>query len=180
MVERQKNENMLEMIWGMKTVAMMDVWTIEHVLSGVSIGHAVRIKNQKVLEKKFNSLPRFAPSFPLAQEDAGVDAPDVRLKGNRVMSRYFDITGVLFLAYLWETIEHYLEEGIAGGAVEYWFQGVEFWPNRIIFDPLMLVIGYWIAKKRPRLVIPARVCSAIWLIVHIFVFPNSMYLQEFF
>ncbi len=96
------------------------------------------------------------------------------------MTRHFDIIGVLFLAYLWETIEHYLETGVAGKAVEYWFQGVEYWPNRIIFDPLALVIGYLIAKKYPGLVIPARICSLIWLSVHIFIFPHSMYLQEMF
>ena len=89
-----------------------------------------------------------------------------------------DFLGVLFLAYLWETLEHYLEEGLAGAAVEYWFQGVEFWPNRFVSDPLMLVLGYWIAVRRPHLVVWARVASVAWLVVHIFVFPHSMYLHE--
>jgi membrane protein YdbS with pleckstrin-like domain len=87
---------------------------------------------------------------------------------------------VLFLAYFWETIEHYLEMGLAGGMVEYWFQGVEFWPNRLIADPAMLVIGYFIATKNPRLVVPARVLSLLWIIFHVFIFPHSMYLHELF
>lgn len=147
---------MLEIIWGVKTIAMMDVWTIEHLLSGLSVGHAVKKNNHKVFEKKL-----------------GIEA-------HNVITKHFDIIGVLFLAYLWETIEHYLEIGLAGETVQYWFQGVEFWPNRIIFDPLMLVLGYLIAKKYPKLVKPARICSFIWLFVHIFIFPHSMFLHELF
>ena len=41
---------MLEIIWGLKTAAMMDVWTIEHLLSGVSVGHAVKKNNHKAKE----------------------------------------------------------------------------------------------------------------------------------
>lgn len=147
---------MLGIIWWLKTVAMMDVRTIEHILSGLSIGHAVKKNNHKIFKKKLG------------------------LEEHHITTKHFDIIGVLFLAYLWETIEHYLESGIAGEAVKYWFQGVEFWPNRIIFDPLMLVIGYLIAKKYPQLVNPARICSLIWLIVHIFIFPHSMYLHYLF
>lgn len=93
--------------------------------------------------------------------------------------KYFDLIWVLFLAYAWETLEHYLEEWLAGEAVQYWFQWVEFWWNRFITDPLMLVLWYYIAKKFPGFVKYARVLSVIWLVVHIFIFPHSMYLQEF-
>lgn len=147
---------MLEVIWGMKTTAMMDAWTIEHLLSGISIGHAVKNNNHKIFKKKLG------------------------LEKHHITTRHFDIISILFLAYLWETIEHYLETGIAGQAVEYWFQGVEFWPNRIIFDPLILIVGYLIAKKHPKLVNSARLCSIIWLFVHIFIFPHSMYLHDLF
>ena len=64
--------------------------------------------------------------------------------------------------------------------VKYWFQGVEFWPNRLIFDPLMLILGYLIVKKYSFLVNPARVLSLIWLLTHIFIFPHSMYLHDLF
>jgi hypothetical protein len=42
----------------------------------------------------------------------------------------------------------------------------------------MLVIGYIIAKRYPSLVMPARILSVVWLFVHVFVFPHSMYLHE--
>ncbi len=81
---------MLEILWGLKTAAMMDVWTIEHILSGVSVGHGVKKKNGNVFKKKFG------------------------LDGHHLITRHFDIVGVLFLAYLWEALEHYLETGLAG------------------------------------------------------------------
>jgi len=147
---------MFEFIWGIKTIAMMDVWTIEHLLSGLSVGHAVKIRNRKTFKKKMG------------------------LEKHHIVTRHFDVIGVLFIAYLWEAIEHYLETGLAGDTVEYWFQGVEMWANRIIFDPLMLVIGYLIVKKYPKIVIPARIASLVWLIVHVFIFPHSMYLHDIF
>jgi len=147
---------MFEIIWGLKTAAIMDVWTIEHILTGISVGHTVRKNNHKVFKEKLG------------------------LEKHHIITRHFDIVGVLFLAYLWETIEHYLEIGVLGETVQFWFQGVEFWPNRIIFDPAMLVIGYLIAKKYPKLVMPARLLSLTWLMVHIFIFPHSMYLHSIF
>ena len=149
---------MWELIFGYKTIAMFDVWSFEHVLSGISIGHIVKKSTRKhvgniSLIKKFES-----------------HSSVIR----------FDIIGVLFLAYLWETIEHYLETGLAGARLEYWFQGVEVWTNRIIADPLLMVLGYYIALKNPRLIIPARILSALWLLVHIFIFPHSMYLHTLF
>ncbi|MBI4143394.1 hypothetical protein HY487_00755 [Candidatus Woesearchaeota archaeon] len=139
---------MLE-LFGFKTVAFFDIWTIEHILSGISVGYAVKKQNRKGDEKNhsYKSLVRL------------------------------DLAIILFLGYLWESLEHYLEDGIAGPSVQYWFQGVEAWPNRIISDPLMLVLGYYIAFKKPVLVIPARVLSVAWLFFHIFIFPNSMYLH---
>ncbi len=124
-------------------------------MSGISIGSSVRSHNHQKIKK-------IAPNENPADH-----------------SFHFDLVGVLFIAYLWETIEHYLETGLAGAHVEYWFQGVEFWMNRIIADPALLVLGYFIAKRYPRMVIPARIFTAIWLFVHIFLFPNSMYLQQF-
>ncbi|MEM7697655.1 MAG: hypothetical protein AAF236_04535 [Verrucomicrobiota bacterium] len=147
---------MLELIWGKKTDAMMDVWTIEHLLSGISVGMFVILTNRRILS-------RFGDEVPSEKS---------------MLS--FDLVGVMFLAFLWETFEHYLETGLAGERVEFWFQGVEFWANRLIFDPLMLVLGYLLVRKFPKIVLPARILSIIWLVVHVFVFPHSMYLHEIF
>ena len=89
----------------------------------------------------------------------------------------FDVAGVLLLGFLWETFEHYLEEGLWGEKVVFWFQGVEHWSNRLISDPLLLVLGYLVSVKYPQWVIPARMLSLAWFITHVFIFPHSMYLH---
>jgi len=155
---------MPEFIWGYKTVAIFDVWTIEHILTGISVGTGVIIHNNKSLGELFS---RLAENI-------------IHPQRINFLKYKYDIYLLLFIAYLWETLEHYLETGLAGGAVEYWFQGVEYWPNRLIADPLMLILGYWLAKKLPNIVWPARIISLAWLALHIFVFPHSMYLHEIF
>ena len=146
---------MLELLWGLKTVAWFDFWSIEHVLSGVSAGASVRHHHERKIKKHRTTLH-----------------PKIHL--------HLDVVTVLFLAFLWETFEHYLEVGLAGEVVAAWFFGVEFWGNRLITDPLLVVAGYLIARQSPRLVWPARVLSIAWLYVHIFIFPHSMYLHELF
>jgi hypothetical protein len=141
-------------LWGYKTTAIFDVWSFEHILSGLSVGHIVKKHHHKLFTKLLG-------------------------KDHEYHSWHFNLTGVLCVAFAWEALEHYLETGLAGFTVAYWFQGVEFWPNRLISDPLMLVLGYVIAKRYPSLIIPARVASFLWLFLHIFVFPHSMYLQQF-
>lgn len=155
---------MLDFIWGIKTEAIFDVWTIEHFFSGVSIGAGVILHNNKHIGGLI---------------DAVKDGVFHHKKINWLKYRY-DIFLLLFLAYIWETLEHYLETGLAGEAVAFWFQGVEFWPNRLITDPLMLILGYMLVKKFPKCVWPARIFTISWLIVHIFIFPHSMYLHEMF
>lgn len=144
---------MPEWVWGYKTVALFDVWSIEHVLSGLSIG----------------SLVVKARGFVLG----GVPV-------QRPASVRVDLLGVLFLAYLWEAAEHYLEAGVAGEVVTRWFAGVEVWGNRMITDPLMVVVGYVLVERYPRMTWPARALSGTWVIVHVFVFPDCMYLHRVF
>ena len=144
------------MIWGLKTVAFFDIWSFEHLLSGISIGAFATYTNNKVI---FISLKTTSRNYN---------------------SSYFDLIFVLFIAFLWETIEHYLETGLMGESVMYWFQGIEFWANRMISDPLITVLGYFISKKYIFLISPARILSLIWLLVHVFIFPHSMYLHKAF
>lgn len=131
------------MTWGLfgpKTCSVFDVWTIEHVLSGCSIGYLLR---QTISDKSQQLL------------------------------------ALGIIAFAWETLEHYLEEGVVGQVVALWFHGVEFWANRLVADPVAMLVGWTLAGAFPRLVAPARVLSLVWLTLHIFAFPHSMYLQEF-
>lgn len=140
-------------LWGLKTEASFDVWSIEHLIMGMTIGCFARyvttrmVGNEKVSERLFDRI-------------------------NLVL--------VLMLSFMWETLEHYLETGLAGEAVAFWLQGVEHWSNRLIFDNLMVLAGFYVYLQRNRIVWFARIFSAVWLIVHIFLFPHSMYLHEIF
>jgi hypothetical protein len=142
-------------LWGDKTQALFDVWSMEHVLTGVSVGHAVRKHHRKLFARLLG-------------------------RDNEMESCHVNLAGVLCIGFAWECIEHYLETGLAGKAVEHWFQGVEMWGNRIITDPFMLVLGYLIAKRFPIMIWPARITSLIWLFAHVFLFPHSMYVHELF
>ena len=87
---------------------------------------------------------------------------------------------ILMLSFLWEVIEHYLETGLWGSKVQFWFHGVEHWSNRLVGDSLAVMIGAYLYFKWPKILWPLKVVSAVWLIVHVFIFPHSMYLQEIF
>jgi hypothetical protein len=144
------------MIWGLKTLSFFDIWSFEHLLSGISIGAFSLYINKKMLIKISKNNQK------------------------KINTSYFDIIFILFVAYAWETLEHYLENGLMGESIMYWFQGVEFWANRLISDPLLTVIGYYLSKKYGYLVTPARIISLLWLLIHVFLFPHSMYLHEIF
>ncbi|RAP37735.1 hypothetical protein DID80_03740 [Candidatus Marinamargulisbacteria bacterium SCGC AAA071-K20] len=147
---------MFDLIWGLKTTSLMDVWSIDHVLSGMSVGYIAYTFNRSLQHK-----------YSLKVE-------------NETFFTIIDIVLVLLLAFMWETFEHYLEIGLMGSTVEYWFQGVEYWANRFIFDPLMLVVGYFYIRSHGSQINVFRVLSVLWLVVHIFIFPHSMYLHEIF
>ena len=141
------------MMWGLKTEAAFDVWSIEHLVMGVSVGWlSMWIAEKLIGDEKISDALRLKISFVVT----------------------------LLVAFMWESLEHYLEVGLAGNAVQNWLQGVEHWSNRLIFDNLMVMSGWWIYQQKNRLVWFARVFSIVWLFVHIVIFPHSMYLHELF
>lgn len=163
---------MLDLLWGWKTTALFDVWSIDHFMSGVSLGSAVIATNHKQLKLFWESKAKHLRKG----EYAKVKKFFTHKKSHIA---HFDVVAVLCVAYIWETLEHYLEAGaIPWDRMIYWFQGVEFWANRLITDPLMVLLGYLVAKRFPRTVWPARVFIVLWLFVHIFVFDHCMVLHE--
>jgi hypothetical protein len=139
---------------GDKTTAWLDVWSLEHLIAGISAYGIACYAVKKLCSHN-------------------VISPD--------LFRRFAFVVLLLMAYGWETVEHYLETGATGSeAVTYWFQGVEFWGNRLIADPLIVLAGGMIAVRYPRSLFPARIFSAAWLVIHIVIFPHSMYLHDLF
>lgn len=141
------------MIWGLKTEASFDVWSIEHLVMGISVGCFAAWATKKLVGEEKISEP-------------------LRLKISFIIT--------LLIAYMWETLEHYLETGLAGNVVEFWLQGVEHWSNRLICDNVMVISGWWIYQQKKPAVWFARIFSFVWLFVHIFIFPHSMFLHELF
>jgi hypothetical protein len=144
------------LLFGNKTEALFDIWSLEHFISGVGLS----------LIFAYLAKITFVESF--ANNEKSTVLP---------IRYYFPL--FLSLAYCWEAFEFYAEAGytnIAG--VTHWFQGVEHWANRLITDPIMLIIGALIGLRQTKLVVWARCFSIIWLYFHIAVFPDSMYLQR--
>jgi hypothetical protein len=142
-------------IWGYKTSAMFDLWTLEHFVNGIALaGLAVLITGMIFKKEEVNPSSLKIINFIL----------------------------MLTLALLWECIEHYLEAGILPGkigeSVTFWFQGIEHWSNRLIGDTLAILLGWFVYTKKKGLAIPAKIFTTIWMIIHIFVFPDSMYLHR--
>ena len=143
------------LLWGHKTIAMFDLWSIEHFINGIAIaGTAVLLT--KVIFKKTEI------------------SKEAKMKVSFIM--------VFALSLLWECVEHYIEAGILPGAagerVTYWFQGVEHWSNRLIGDTLTVMLGWYVYNRKNILAIPAKILSVVWLLIHIFAFPHSMYLHD--
>jgi hypothetical protein len=140
--------------FGEKTISWFDVWSLEHFVSGISV-------------------------YGLAWGLGFWLIPQHEQVSSRLRS-HLNFAVLIAIAYGWESIEHYLEAGYTGvESITYWFQGVEFWGNRLITDPLLMVLGGMLASARPQVMRPARLFSVFWLIVHIGVFPHSMYLHRF-
>lgn len=135
-------------LWGYKTFALFDVWSIEHFFSGASAS----LPSLWLAKKCF---PESYPAHPI-----------------RLALLIITATGLA-----WEVLEHYLETGLMGEAVAYWFQGVETWANRMITDMGLLLIGGWIALRYGKIERFAQCFSLAWLVIHALVFPHSMYLQ---
>lgn len=146
-------------IWGNKTESLFDIWSVEHFVSGVTIGSIV---------------------YCIMLAYVFTDLSQEKMQLNRKF-KYHYFTIILLLAYIWEVLEFYMEAGYTNNlAITYWFQGVEYWLNRAVTDPLMVALGAWCALKMNSKMAAwsARSFSGMWLALHVFVFPHCMYLQN--
>ncbi len=159
-------------IWGNKTDSLFDIWSIEHFVSGVTIGSIICF----FLLSKYQN---FQLNLNIEKHDDKNNSEQDIIKNPLFVFNYFVI--ILLIAYMWEVLEFYMEAGYTNiDKVTYWFQGVEYWANRFITDPLMVLLGSWLGLKfcSKILMYSARSFSAIWVGMHVFLFPNCMYLQN--
>lgn len=136
-------------VFGLKTVSWFDVWSIEHFISGIII----------------SSLIQMAWSW--------------KKKGSVHDDLYAFFITLMLISFVWESCEFYMEAGYTQiDVITHWFQGVEFWGNRLVTDQVMMLLGAYVYLKHNWLTLPARAFSVLWLVSHIFFFPDSMYLHK--
>ena len=91
---------MINAVWGLKTDTIFDVWLVGYILCGFSVGKIVLETDHRV---------------SISNRCFGL-----------ILAACKKTISILLAFYFWETIEHYLETGLVGNVVSYWFQGVEF------------------------------------------------------
>ena len=80
----------------------------------------------------------------------------------------FDLHSVLMVAFFREILEMYMERGEIFPYFPLLIPGQEHWVNRLILDPIMLVIWYRIARAFPNMFWPAMTWCAFlfaWLVL---------------
>lgn len=135
--------------FGDKTVALFDLWSLEHFFTGCNTAALLTFFSKKYLREY-----------------------------DQKSQALFQVMLMILLELFWEIIEHYLEAGISIDAVTHWFQGVEYFWNRVLCDPIITVSGLFFIRKFPRVKIFAAVFSVVWLYVNIFVYSDCMGLNR--
>jgi hypothetical protein len=93
---------------------------------------------------------------------------------------------VIWIAYAWEVIELYMEVShfkqtwieLYFYNAQQWFSWVELFLNRIFVDVFLVYLGWYFVRHKPILSKIAAPISLFWLIVHIIVFKDSMFLHK--
>ena len=96
----------------------------------------------------------------------------------KIFKKNSKIEIVLLISFIWECLEHYLEEGLLGSSVKNWFAGEEYWGNRLIGDGFLVMMGYIVYNKYNKTAYVATILTIIFFITHLF-FPSSMDIQKY-
>lgn len=84
---------------------------------------------------------------------------------------------ILTVAYLWELLELTMELGWFGHSIASWKGGFEHWGNRLMGDPVMVLIGGFISLKLTKVWRWISIPAILWAIVNVAA-PHSMYIQR--
>jgi len=134
---------------GHKSAALLDLWSLCHFFVGVAIGN-----------------------FVFRGSNDGIN--DGKNSSGRKKNEFFTLFIILALAYAWELLEFRLEAGDGGEYIAYWLQGREYWLNRLLSDPFLVLIGSMFSRRFQLLIWPARVILVAWIWLFAFIFPHSM------
>ncbi len=121
-------------LWGVKDVALFDVWCLQHLLSGFILGFLVG---------KLKKIPTISPAH---------------------------VIGLIVFAYTWEAIEYNLETSSIDN-LRVFIGGIEYRWNRILVDPLFMVIGFYLSFVLPLSKTKRYTLVVFWLsfaLIHIY------------
>ena len=138
-------------LFGDKTVALFDLWSLEHFFTGCNSAALIGFLYHKFSKEKNEDKLFILQAMTLA-----------------------------ILELYWESLEFYLEAGYSYDIVTHWFQGVEYMGNRLITDPLVTVGGLFFIRRFPKIKWIAAPFSLIWLYVHLVVYDNCMAVQDLY
>lgn len=149
----------------------LDRWSLFHILLGVVVGFGVQNTNYK----KVLDLHKLMANEFIATMSPHIKKLPKKIRKHinlRVMTQplrhRFDIHSVLMVAFFREALEMYLEQWLIIPGFVQLIPGQEHWINRLILDPIMLVLGYRIARAFPKLFRPAVTGCAFlfaWLVL---------------
>lgn len=138
-------------IFGDKTVALFDLWSIEHFFTGCNSAALIGFLYHKFSSEKNEKTLFLLQWLTLAT-----------------------------LELYWESLEFYLEAGYSIDRVTHWFQGVEYMGNRLITDPIITVAGLFVVRAFPKIRWVAIPFSLVWLYFNLIYYDNCMEVQNRF
>lgn len=187
-------------LFGHKTTAILDIWSVIHGLTGIVIASLM-----------FSLVNKFQPKAFTASFGLKINSRELNI--------WWDLVVVILLIYAWEFTEFTAENGLFGLRVQNWFDGVEYLGNRFIADPILVILGYVIGRviffEKKEVGEPApirtlfklggisvttggnadvifprkklfpylvswigRAALVVWFVVNIFFMPHSMMVQD--
>ena len=175
-------------LFGDKNIAFFDAWSFEHIITGMSMSYffylfsgpyTAAMKADDAKEIANLEMTEYSPS-----QLEGIRALLER-KTHRNKIIHHSLV-VLCIAFAWEIIELYMETAVfATTGIEYyfwvaqeWFSGVELFLNRFVVDVVLVYLGWYVVRHRPAISQIAAPVSLAWLMIHIWVFQDSMFLHE--
>ncbi len=176
-------------IFGDKNNSFFDAWSLEHIITGMSMSYffllfegpfSKAMQKNTCLEIKYLKDTKQYSQTQLKNLSKLLQNKD---KNNKIIHHSLI---VISISLAWEIVEHYMEVAIFEdyGIEKYfydaqvWFSGVEIFLNRFFLDPLLVYFGWFIVRQKPILSKIAAPISLLWLITHIIVFKDSMFLHK--
>lgn len=145
------------MIWREINSAFLDIWSIEHIVSGILLWIILSFVIDFIFDRYLVAWEKkLLKKYPWFYKKT---------------KRLLEIFWILFIVYFWETLEHYCELWILWERIRL-MVWLEHWINRIISDPLLALFWFYIYTKFQKTRNFISVFLVIWAIHIIILFYN--------